>query len=213
MVTPEEIKRITKLIKEDIDGTAPGAGGTTRYSAAVRAVSEAGLRALPPDRTPPLSADGFEKIPFKSIIEYVYEYWGKSGLSASVAEALKDVGISLSPASTFPEVANAMLQNKELVLQTIREHPGEVEEILAAYPISADVESERYFVFDIIDGQLTLVFGPADDMDEVNTFLLGQYGTSDLAPAPHAGRVLYLGNTEVMVVPEGGIGDFFARME
>jgi hypothetical protein len=77
-----------------------------------------------------------------------------------------------------------------------------------------DVESERYFVFDIIDGQLTLVFGPADDRGEVDTFLLGQYGTSDLAPAPHAGRTLYLaGKTEVMVVPEGGIGDFFARME
>jgi hypothetical protein len=77
-----------------------------------------------------------------------------------------------------------------------------------------DVESERYFVFDIINGQLTLVFGPADDMGEVSTFLLEQYGTSDLAPASHAGRTLYLADkTEVMVVPEGGISDFFSRME
>ena len=38
MATPEEIRKIARLIKEDIDGTAPGAGGTT----------------------PPLSADGGE---------------------------------------------------------------------------------------------------------------------------------------------------------
>ena len=188
MATPEEVKRITKLIKEDIDGT-----------------EVSGFR--PPSSVRPRRPYRIRDLSDGSILALVTFNPGKVNIPKMSIEVDQAEGDLETEAASSPD-ANILNTPDELAgwLKLM----GENVEIGG---MDEDVESERYFVFDIIDGQLTLVFGPADDMDEVNTFLLGQYGTSDLAPAPHAGRVLYLGNTEVMVVPEGGIGDFFARME
>jgi hypothetical protein len=80
------------------------------------------------------NAHGFELVPGvpdNQVINYVYEYWGKSGVSDSLMVSLNETGARLTPMSMMNDVVAAIKQNPETAQMAIQPFRDEIAEMFS----------------------------------------------------------------------------------